>query len=230
VADAPIPPAAPTRQDTELDPREEDATPVRPSNTRLKTVRRENAPPIGPPSGSMLWLGAIAALGLGIAAIYVFLHGRSAVMAPDAAPHAVVVDAAVTAPVGIDAATAPAFDAAALIDEPRDATVRATVDAAVAHPAIIDGAVHVAAIDAVVAVDARPGGTATLVVGADPWGEIVVDGEPRGNTPGTLVVTAGHHVVQVIYRGVDPPKTRSYTVDLLPGETNHLPISSFVEH
>ncbi len=96
-------------------------------------------------------------------------------------------------------------------------------------PAVVDAAVHVA-LDAAVDAAPRPTGTATLVVGADPWGEIVVDNEPRGNTPGTLVVPAGRHVVQVIYRGVDPPKTRTYTVDLLAGETNHLPISSFVEH
>ena len=160
--------AAPVNGHADAAPRDDDATPVRPS-ARVRTIRPEQeARPVGPPPGSMMWLGAVAALGLGVAAVVVFLHGKAAVMRPDAA-------VAVAPP--IDAAiAAPPVDAAVIADVPVDAAVAVVAVDAAARPVPVDAAVRVAAVDAAAvdarALDARPQGTATLVVGADPWGEI----------------------------------------------------------
>ena len=69
----------------------------------------------------------------------------------------------------------------------------------------------------------RPTGTATLTVGANPWGNVLLDGKPIGRTPiDHLSVPAGHHVVNVIFGGEDPPRTLSYTIDVASGEAKDL--------
>jgi tRNA A-37 threonylcarbamoyl transferase component Bud32 len=222
------------------------------SSTRLRTIKTEtetateteidlDAPidrraPIGPPAGSMMWLGAVAAMVLGVGSIYVFYHGRGAVLAPDAAPKydaaswsfepdARVADAR-PADAGLDAGSGSGSGTT-----PIDAAVAAAIDAGVIAPRIDAGSAVATHIDAgalLPAIDAATG-TATLVVGADPWGDITVDGKPSGTTPQTLTVSAGHHAIVVTFRGVDPPRSKSYTVDLLAGETNHLPVSDFTK-
>jgi hypothetical protein len=81
---------------------------------------------------------------------------------------------------------------------PRDAATKPRVDAATAT------------------------GTATLNIGADPWGEIVIDGTKRGRTPKTVQVSAGPHTIEIVFGGEDPPRTKSFSVDLGDGEAKDL--------
>ena len=76
--------------------------------------------------------------------------------------------------------------------------------------------------DAGRAVDAGTRATATLTVGADPWGEIYVDGAPMGRTPRELVVAAGHHTVEIVFPAETPTRKQTFAVDLANGETKPL--------
>ena len=70
---------------------------------------------------------------------------------------------------------------------------------------------------------ARPAGVATLKIGAQPWGEVFVDGVKQKNrAPGTFPVTAGKHVVEVVFPEADPPRKQRFTVDLAPDQTTEL--------
>jgi len=172
----------------------------------------EGTPPPGPagPRTAVLVLAAIGTLVLGVGAIVMFLRVRDRVLAttedaavrsPDAAPLAILDAPALDAP-----AIAPPPDAGG----PRDAS-----------PARIRGD---AAIAPTVRPDAPPRatGTATLKIGAEPWGEIEIDGTPRGRTPAAVQLPAGKHVVEVIYRGEDPPRSKRFPVDLDAGETEQV--------
>ena len=216
---------------------------------RARSVRDPEPTTGGAPSRGLLILAGLGALALAIASIVVFLRGREAVLAPDAAPKLdapfyMLADAApeptdaapttgdaVTTPLGdapsltpADAVVAPPGDAAAARTDAagaRDADVLAPRDAAPARDA--DLAVRDAGLrpraDAGATSDARATGTATLNIGADPWGEIVIDGTTRGRTPKTLQVSAGPHTIEIIFGGEDPPRTRSFSVDLADGAT-----------
>jgi len=93
-----------------------------------------------------------------------------------------------------------------------------------ARPAVIDAGPHARPpADAALAIDARPAGNATLKIGADPWGEIYIDGAKRGRTPmEELTVPAGHHVVEIVFSGVDPPLKKRFDIDVNAGETKPL--------
>jgi serine/threonine-protein kinase len=167
------------------------------------------APPLpvpgrNPPSRPVLVLLGLGGLALAAGAVYVFFEGRSQVLRADAAPReAAVADSAIP-----DAAP----DVAIAIDAPParpDAAVRVVpIDAAPLHP---DSSVA-AAPDASAALG-------TLKIGADPWGEIFVDGKPSGNTPRELSVAEGHHTVEVVFPGVTPPRRQTFAVDVTGGET-----------
>jgi serine/threonine-protein kinase len=236
--DAATPTAADPREPGDASARD-DATPRRPRPSSApppSDASTPGAPPLVqlpgrlPPSGSVLVLAGIGALGLGAASVYVFFKGRGAVehrdatirrdagvklppdppvLTLDAAPAAVAlppVDAAEPAP---DAAVAlPAVDAHPAV--PRDAGTR---------PPRADarGAIELPRVDAGAT---RPTGTATLTIGANPWGNVLLDGKKIGRTPiEQLSVPAGHHAIDVIFGGEDPPRTLRYTVDLTDGET-----------
>ena len=64
-------------------------------------------------------------------------------------------------------------------------------------------------------------GTARLIVGADPWGEVALDGAPLGRAPGAWTVPAGPHDVEVVFPG-DPPQRQRFHVDLAPGGSEQL--------
>jgi len=167
-----------------------------------------------PPSRGLLVLAAIGTILLGVVAIVMFMRARERMTDVDAAVVATPADAsepdllpmAIDASVLVDAndSDAAPFDAATPV---RDAGPRLKPDASVATP--IDAA-------------PRATGTATLKVGADPWGEVVIDGVPRGRTPLELTLPAGKHVVEIVYRGEDPPRTTKKTVDLAAGETEQV--------
>ena len=66
---------------------------------------------------------------------------------------------------------------------------------------------------------ARPAGNASLTIGANPWGNVLLDGRKIGRTPiEHLSVSAGHHIIEVIFAGEDPPRSQKYTVVLSDGE------------
>jgi hypothetical protein len=71
--------------------------------------------------------------------------------------------------------------------------------------------------------DARPvdapRATAQIKVGANPWGEVFLDGKPAGRTPTTLTVSAGRHEIEVAFPPADPPRRETYRLDLGAGET-----------
>lgn len=152
-----------------------------------------------PPSRSLLVFAAIGTLILGGVAVYMFLRARTSLAtAPDAG---IVTDAS------LDAAP----------DAPTDAPL--DIDAATA--VLVDAGARVRPDASIAPVDAAPAikGTATLKVGANPWGEVLVDGTPRGRTPLELTLPAGKHVVEVVFKGEDPPRTSKKTVELSPNET-----------
>ncbi len=194
---------------------------VRPDSEPI--IERPPPPPLPvpgrhPPSRAGLVLAAIGTIALGIGAVYVFSRGRNSIMKPDAQPKldapfymfepdappdtrpVIADDAAI-----VDAAEpdAPATIAdARVVEPPRDAA-RPRPDAATPAP------------DAAVAT-----GTAKLKIGANPWGDIVIDGVPaKRRTPATIDVPAGKHVVDVIFSGDDPPQKKTFTVDVAPGQT-----------
>jgi serine/threonine-protein kinase len=179
------------------------------------------------PTAGLLLLAALGALALGGAAVFVFYQGRSAVLRPDAAPRDAALDLpdAPSAPAGAlpDATAAsskmPPIDAGAAIPSPPP-------DAGGPHHAPRPLHLDAGAPAELTARDAgtrdvapRPTGTATLTVGATPWGTVLLDGKPIGRTPiDRVAVPAGHHVVSVTFGGEDPPRTLSYPIDLAPGE------------
>lgn len=109
--------------------------------------------------------------------------------AADAAPDAARADAAPP-----DGSTLPP------VTGPRDAAVRTPADAARVAP-------DAPAVEV---------GTARLIVGADPWGEVSLDGAPLGRAPGAWTVAAGPHEVEVVFPG-DPPQRQQFHVDLRAG-------------
>lgn len=60
---------------------------------------------------------------------------------------------------------------------------------------------------------------ATIKVGANPWGEVALDGKPVGRTPMTLTVVPGHHEIEVRFPVGDSPRRETYRLDLSSGET-----------
>jgi serine/threonine-protein kinase len=177
-----------------------------------------------PPSRGLLVLLALGTLALGGGALFVFLKGRAQHAEPDA-PLAV--------PGAADAAPAPPGDAADADAPatPADADAPATPADAAAPAAADDAGPGAPRPDAAPAVPdaapavpdvARPAGEATLVIGANPWGDIFIDGVRKGRTPTTLVVPAGKHAIEVVFGGEDPPRTRRFSVELRAGETQQL--------
>ena len=181
-------------------------------------VREANDRPAysgGPPGSGGIIVGALAAAALGGAAIYVFEHGRDAVMRPDAMPKYDAPYYAIFGEASIAAADASVIDAAPAADAPPPVTLDAGRRTA---PPPVDGATRPDATAAA----AAPTGTATLKIGADPWGEIQIDGVARGRTPLEVTVAAGHHTVEVIFGGDDSPRKKPFAIDVGAGEVRSL--------
>jgi len=98
--------------------------------------------------------------------------------------------------------------------EPRDAGVR-RADAGTPPLQRVDAATSAAP-------DAAVRGNATLTVGADPWGEIYLDGKLVGRTPREVTVPAGHHTVEIVFPAETPPRKQTFAVDLAAGENKPL--------
>ena len=167
------------------------------------------------PSRAVLIGAGIGTTLLALGVVYVFYRGRDAVLATDAPP--APRDApAIVEPVIADAPLPPP-DAPPVDAEPplADAAPRTHVDALPVH-VTVDAAPLAAKPDAAAA------GIATLRIGADPWGEIVLDGAKVGTTPKVMTVPAGHHVIEIDYPAESPPRKQTFAVDLATGETKQL--------
>jgi hypothetical protein len=179
--------------------------PVPPPDGPDSTMRIRTGPPgdsAAPPSQASLVLLGLGGLVLAVVAVFVFFKMRDrGGLAPDAAPKldapfymlpdATTADAA--PPETVDAAPVEPEDAA---PAPRDAQPTAPHDAPV--KSLAD-----AAADPKPDAKVAPTGTGTIEIGADPWGDVIVDGTKRGRVPPgmTLSLPAGKHTVEVIYGG-----------------------------
>jgi serine/threonine protein kinase len=160
-----------------------------------------------PPSRTVILLAAIGALALGAGAVFVFYQGKDRVLAmsePEAGAARTdggTSDSLMDAPDPVDATRIDANIALARDAGPRNIDVPLRTDASTP------------------AMDAAAKGTATLQVGADPWGEIYVDGKLMGRTPKELTVSAGRHTVEVVFAGETPPRKQTFAIDVANGET-----------
>ena len=156
------------------------------------------APLVPPSTNHRGVLLAIAGIVIASTTIELVMHERD-----EAQVAMAVVDAAVATPT--DAAAQPMALAPtdAAVSNP-DATSVHTVPRAVPprpHPAAVESAPVVAA-------------TAKLKIGAQPWGEVSIDGTARGRTPLLLTVPAGHHDLTVVFPAASPPLKQQYSIDL----------------
>lgn len=216
-------------------------TPKPPPDGPDSTMKIRTAPPgdsAAPPGQGMLVLLGIGGIALAVAAVIVFFKLRdNGGLQPDAppkldAPFYMLPDATGVGAVDgdvdadpepvVDAAPEPPADAA---PPPRDAGPIAPKDAAV-KPLLVDAAAEPKP-DAKVA----PSGTGTVEIGADPWGDVIVDGTKRGRVPPgmTLTLPAGKHTIEVVYGGEDPPRTKAFTIDLKPGSVDKSPFADFTK-
>ncbi|HEU0036350.1 MAG TPA: protein kinase [Kofleriaceae bacterium] len=214
-------PLFPVNAIREPEPATEPDTPPPAASARIRAQRSSDAdarpaivdrvPGRRPPSRAMLVLAAIGTIALGLGALYVFFRGRNAVLVGGSDASALP-----DAPYWMIEADAPSPPDAA--PEPDALDVDAASVALDAAPIVRDAG-HARA-DAAVTVDAAPRATGTgkLVIGANPWGEIVIDGVPRGRTPREIEVPAGKHVVDVIFKGEDPPRKKSFAVTVGNGD------------
>jgi eukaryotic-like serine/threonine-protein kinase len=200
----------------------EDASQPKPPRPSERTLQRNAAePPDGftsqpepnvtaklrrPPSRSLLVLVGLGGIAMAVAAVYVFIANRDRVMRTDDDARRRYFDA----PAEIDAAPGDAASEAPgdAGEAPRDAAVEPRD----AGPRRVDAGR--AASDAAIKT-----ATATLKVGATPWGEIYIDGKLVGRTPRELTVTAGHHTVEVVFPAESPPRKQTFAVDVASGET-----------
>ncbi len=170
---------------------------------------RPEPKPERPGRGFLVVLG-LGAVVLSIAAIYTFFAKRDDVLHTN--QDAAIGDAPVVIAVG-------ARDAA--IDAP--ISVLAPADAGIAPPPRdASPSIHVAHVDAGApdAATAVATGTATLRLGASPWGDVYIDGKKQvGRAPNTFVVSAGHHDVRIVFSAETPSPEKKFSVEISAGET-----------
>jgi tRNA A-37 threonylcarbamoyl transferase component Bud32 len=200
-----------------------------PSRPDAQAVEDDGAKPLPipgrrPPSRAALVAVGLGGLALAAAAIYIFYSNRERVLRADARVVAIATaDASADAPPPIDAALS-------------DAEER-SIDAAVAASPSIDAGVHRPPRDATVtarvpidsaaaptAIDAGAIATATLIIGADPWATVYVDGKKQAKTaPASFIVAAGHHAVELVFSPEGAPEQRKhFEVDVAADEKRAL--------
>jgi hypothetical protein len=79
--------------------------------------------------------------------------------------------------------------------------------------------------------DASPAarGTATLKVGANPWGDVYLDGTKLGRAPGEWSVPAGRHRVEVKFPVPGREQSEQFRVDLRAGDSRNLGVVDFTD-
>ena len=65
-------------------------------------------------------------------------------------------------------------------------------------------------------------GTATLTIGADPWGDIYDRRQTVRPHAAQGPVPAGHHTVEIVFPAESPPRKQTFAVDATAGETKPL--------
>ncbi len=195
-------------------------TPLPPRATKPESEPQRPLPERTPPNRSMLVGAGLLGLVFAIGAAWIFVRGRDRVLAGEI--DAAVPDAAIMQRITRDDA-APRDDAGVALDDAiSEVSIR---DASSRDTAPRDAAPLVRRADAGLVVNAdaadvaEPRGTATIQVGADPWGDIYVDGRAMGRTPRELVIPAGRHTVEIVFPAETPPRKQTFTVDLASGET-----------
>ncbi|HEY5946310.1 MAG TPA: serine/threonine-protein kinase [Kofleriaceae bacterium] len=160
-----------------------------------------------PPSRSLLIVVGLGGLALAIGAVYMFFDNRDRVLRGGTDAGARYFDAAIDT-----AADAPTPDAGVIDASPIDAGREMPRDAGTRRSDATRPPTDASVAKAM----------ATLKVGANPWGEIYVDGKLVGRTPRELSVTAGHHTVEIVFPAETPPRKQTFAVDLESGETKPL--------
>ena len=192
-----------------------------------------------PPSRFVLVLAGLGGLGLMVGAIAVFFQNRDRVLHNDIdagvkrdAPAYMsrfddayiddIIDASSTVPTHVDNGVIDGGhgDAGAGNAGLVDAGVARVVDAAPLAPVAHDARKVEPRADGGTTQAQR--GSATLQVGADPWGEIYVDGKSMGRTPRELTVAPGRHNVEIVFPAENPPRKQTFAVDVANGETKAL--------
>ncbi len=169
----------------------------------------------------------LASVGVALGGLAVWRFTRTAATVPPVAALDAHIDSPLDAPhetpARVDAAIAPPRDAP---PAPIDARpTPAPHDARVVAPRTLD-APRVVTVQR----DAAPSSTgsntpreqATLRVGAVPWGEVYIDGVAVGRTPLERRVAAGEHQIEIRFPVGSPPRSETYRVQLVAGETKRL--------
>lgn len=170
------------------------------------------------PPRSVLIVAGLGAIALAVAAVIMFLKSKQRMHIVDEFEDAGIGEVAADAwqPVAPhDASVAVPAPADAGVDAPSPIDARRNVPHDVGH-AHHDAQTIRASTDAGVA--SPPRGNAKLAVGADPWGEIYIDGKSAGRTPREITVTAGRHTVEIVFPAEQPPRKQTFAVDLATGE------------
>jgi eukaryotic-like serine/threonine-protein kinase len=200
---------------TRVVPRDEPDEPALPAPTTRRPRRATTERPdvVAParretPSRMLIVMLGIGAIGLAIASVAMFFAKRDDVLhvSEDAPVTRDAVMLAVAPPDGSLEPDASPPDAVA----PPDAARVTHADA---------GTLATSPVDA--RPDAAPAstGTATLRLGASPWGEVYVDGKHVGRAPHDFVVSAGHHEVKIVFPAESPPLEKTFSIDVSAGET-----------
>jgi len=183
-----------------------------------------NGGALGGRGRNLIALAGVGSIALAGVTLYIVLRDRAALLAAgdagiapsrDANPHAD--DARRDAALALDRDAMESTVDAELVT-PHDAGRRDVHDALVpiASRDSDPGRDASARIDAPAAVT----GTATLAIGAAPWGEIYVDGKKlREQAPATITVPAGHHTIEVAFPPDGPAARKSFEIDVGAGET-----------
>ncbi len=229
-SDADASPAPPTTKVSLSPPPPDPIEPrVRAPSTSSRRIRRptterpdavapsqpESPAPTSAPSRKLLVLAALIALVLGAVMIGLVYSKRDALLRDDASvPRDTQPIVAVPPADAAPDATAE-IDAGIAAPPPIDAGHRDRQDAPLTAPPHSD-----ARIDAGIRPDTASAASATLVVGATPWGDVYIDGvKMRTQAPHEFSVSAGHHDVRVVFSADSPAPEKTFAVDLAPTET-----------
>ncbi|MBL0218374.1 MAG: serine/threonine protein kinase [Myxococcales bacterium] len=233
----PVDPPPTTKPPATTQPPATTKAPSPPDDGPDSTMRIRTSPPDrdrgAAPGHTGLVMLALGGLALAVVSVIVFWQMRDhGGLQPDAAPKLdqpfyMLPDAGGDAagdatgdadPGGVTAADATmAATADAAMPPVSDAPTTPVRDAALEHP--VDAGTKPVDAPGALVPDAKvvPAGTGTVEIGAEPWGDIVVDGKPRGRTPATLTLPAGKHTIEVIFGGEDPPRSKRFDLDLAAG-------------
>ncbi len=214
VAEKPEPEPEP---EPEAAPEPEVRRPKRADRVEVATSPPEDDRKLPRPGRGFLVILGLGALVLSVSAIFIFYDKRDDVLHAGDDDAAVASDAAIVfvpldSPPSTDAAVAivPA-DAAPIAAVARDAApviVRVTRDAGIAVDA---GAIVATA------------GSATLKLGASPWGEVYIDGKKQAaRAPHEFIVSAGPHEVKIVFPAETPAPSKTFSVNINAGETQSL--------